>query len=159
MDYVTIFETEKIYVSTIHIILFAVSAFMIGYVCYAFKHKQPVLERIMATVVCIGFVSVTLWSVITSNAESTRLYEQLQNQTCSVVEGEVSGFNTPSALGHDVESFYINDEFFSYSNSVGPGYSQTKVFGGCVTGNGQKLRISYVTVENMNIILRIEEKI
>lgn len=161
MDYVTVFEIDKYFVSSIHIIMILACILIAGYIFYAFKNKydSSIIDRVMLGIVFLGFVIITSYSVITSNVESVKLSEYLQNQTCSIVEGEVSSFHTPTWLGHDSESFYVDDIFFEYSNSVEVGYSQTKAAGGCVVGNGQNLRISYVSMGGVNVILRIEERI
>ncbi len=62
-----------------------------------------------------------------------------------VVEGEVNNFYTPdkSWYGHDCESFTIDGVVFSYYGTENYGYSRFFCDGGVVTGNGQRLRISY----------------
>lgn len=62
-----------------------------------------------------------------------------------IVEGEVSDFNTPESSfgGHDSESFTINNVNFCYYGTENYGYSKFLCNGGVVTGNGQKLRITY----------------
>ena len=61
------------------------------------------------------------------------------------VEGEVSNFSTPENAygGHDSESFTINNVNFCYYGTENYGYSKFMCNGGVVTGNGQKLRITY----------------
>lgn len=62
-----------------------------------------------------------------------------------VVEGEVCNFKTPENAfgGHESESFTINGKNFCYYGTENYGYAKFLCNGGVITGNGQKLRITY----------------
>ena len=79
----------------------------------------------------------------------------------SVVEGEVSNFESPASSwgGHDSESFTINDVEFCYYGKENYGYTKFLCDGGVVTGNGQKLRITYCKdpFTNKLVICSIQE--
>lgn len=79
-----------------------------------------------------------------------------------IVEGYVENFHTVPFMGKGNESFDINGVPFFYSTGViHPGYRKTKANGGVITGDGQHLRIGYVTYNFNsslgNIIVYIEE--
>ncbi len=63
----------------------------------------------------------------------------------SVVEGEVNNFETPvnAFVGHNSESFTVDGIEFCYYGTENYGYSKFLCDGGVITGNGQKLRITY----------------
>ena len=157
MEYTVLFEIDSFSLSIIHIILIFISIFFALYVGYSFKKRKPIIEKVLSIIVFAVFSVVSIYTITTSNIVAMEMSSILKNQECFVVEGDVTSFHTPTALGHDVESFYIDDVYFEYSNSDEVGYSKTKAFGGCINGEGQNLRISYVSVEGRNIILRIEE--
>lgn len=157
MNYNVIFEIEPYFVDTIHIIMGFLCLLFVCYVVYSFKNKLPVINKILSIVVLLVFIFITVFTLSTSNSVSLELYNMMKNGECEVISGEVENFHTPSFYGHDQESFYINNVYFEYSNSVEVGYSKTKVFGGVITGNGQQLRITYVNFEDQNVILKIEE--
>ena len=61
--------------------------------------------------------------------------------------------------GHKMETFSVDGVKFEYSDYlITKGFHQTSQRGGPITGNGQKVRISYTTIDNLNIILKIETK-
>lgn len=59
--------------------------------------------------------------------------------------------------GHSQESFIVEGIEFSYSRS-NPIYVYhfPKVDGGFITGNGQYVKISYITHNEINIIVKLE---
>ena len=77
-----------------------------------------------------------------------------------IVEGYVENFDPMPRQGHKNESFDIDGIHFSYSdNRVMTGYHNTKVKGGVITGNGQYLKIGYIsrgTDDLGNVIVYIE---
>jgi hypothetical protein len=157
MKYNTIFEIEPFFIDTIHLIMCIFCLFLIGYVIYSFKKKLPIINKILSTVMLSVSIFITAYTISTSNTVALELYNMMKNNECEIVAGEVEEFHTPSIYGHDQESFFINNVYFKYSNSVEVGYSKTRNFGGVVTGNGQYLRITYVQIEEENVILKIEE--
>ncbi len=74
-----------------------------------------------------------------------------------VVEGEVGDFKRMHHNNKENEKFYVDDVFFSYSDYiVGFGYNKSRGHGGVIKGNGQVLRIEYVTFMNENCMVKIE---
>lgn len=159
MKYITLFEVNRATFSIIHILMILICVFLFAYVFYSFKNKVSMVDKCLSMIVLTIFVLITSATIVSSNVTSIKMFSALQDNKCSVVEGDVACFHTPTILGHDTESFYINDVYFEYSNSVEIGYSKTKALGGCVRGDGQNLRVSYVTIDDRNIILRIEEEV
>lgn len=78
-----------------------------------------------------------------------------------IVEGEVNNFETPTSSwgGHNSESFTIDGVEFCYFGTENYGYSQFLCDGGVITGNGQKLRITYCSDRFYDelVICRIKE--
>lgn len=74
-----------------------------------------------------------------------KIKQNIDTGNIYIVEGEVNDFNTPESAfgGHDSESFTINNTQFCYYGTENYGYSKFLCSGGVVTGNGQKLRITY----------------
>ena len=74
-----------------------------------------------------------------------KIKQNIETGNINIVEGEVSEFHTPESYfgGHDSESFTINNVNFCYYGTENYGYSKFLCNGGVVTGNGQKLRITY----------------
>ncbi len=75
----------------------------------------------------------------------TKIKQNIDTGNVYTVEGEVSNFSTPENTfgGHDCEAFAINDVNFCYYGTENYGYSKFLCNGGVITGNGQKLRITY----------------
>ena len=71
---------------------------------------------------------------------------KINNGNVSIIEGEISNFKTPddSFGGHESESFRIDNVEFVYYETENYGYSKFLCNGGVITGNGQKVRITYV---------------
>ena len=75
-----------------------------------------------------------------------------------IIEGYVQNFIPMPYEGHSDESFEINGVKFAYSNySIQSGYNNAKSHGGVIKGDGQHLKIGYVSYNNENIIVYIEQ--
>ena len=74
-----------------------------------------------------------------------KIKQNINTGNIYIVEGEVSNFHTPGSSfgGHDSESFSIGNVNFCYYGTENYGYCKFLCNGGVVTGNGQKLRITY----------------
>ena len=75
-----------------------------------------------------------------------------------VVEGTVEDFHPMPKEGGARESFRIGDVTFAYSDfTVQFGYNKSRIRGGVITGDGQRLRIGYVNWRWLgNVIVLIE---
>ena len=82
-----------------------------------------------------------------------------------IVEGYVENFHPMPAEGHDSEEFDLNGVHFEYSDfTAQQGYHNARSRGGVITGDGQHLRIGYITMDSAtgnqmldNVIVYIEE--
>lgn len=107
-----------------------------------------------------GFALIMSLAIIPSEL-STRAKTKkiLENKEYKIVEGEIENFNPMPHSGHAMESFTVKDVYFEYSDYVIQyGFNQTASHGGPIQRNGQWVRLSYITAEGDNIILRIERK-
>lgn len=101
------------------------------------------------------FSLLVIPSQISEYYESNDLYEQGEYET---IEGAIENFVPMPYEGHMHESFSVNGISFDYSdfNSTYHGFNNTKSHGGPISGNGQQVRIGYVTKGEQNVILKIE---
>lgn len=82
----------------------------------------------------------------------------IYNNECNQIEGNVEKFNINTINGNNIESFYIGDIRFEYSDNVNfYGYNKTSLNDGLIRGDGQSIRISYIEIDGVNVILKIEE--
>lgn len=87
-----------------------------------------------------------------------------QDGDYQIVEGYVENFHPMPASGHDTEHFEIDGVYFEYSDfTVQQGYHNARSRGGVITGDGQHLRIGYITMDSAtgnqmldNVIVYIE---
>lgn len=93
---------------------------------------------VISTVILVIFFARPIYSY-------WKIKQYVAENSVLVVQGEVSNFETPTnSFGrHDSESFTISDVEFCYYGIENYGYSLFLCNGGVVTGNGQKLRITY----------------
>ena len=86
----------------------------------------------------------------------------LESGNVYTVEGFTENFHAMPVEGHDTERFEINGVLFEYSNfELVNGYNLPAVYGGVITGNGQYLKIKYITDdsgENMILYIAKTEK-
>ena len=156
METIELFQVEISYINFISIILLIICIFLICNIIVTLKKKSK-FETIMELLVLIVFFTTMIYTSAEQYLASRELFNTLNSNNCFVAEGMVDNFHTSTVFGHESEAFTINGIKFEYSNSIEPGYSKTKQFGGCIKGNGQLLKISYITIDEKNIILRIEE--
>lgn len=74
-----------------------------------------------------------------------------------IVEGETDKFDPMPYTGRKAESFEVNSVLFKYSDFDGSeGFNTSCSHGGPICGNGQKVRITYMDLNNRNVILKLE---
>ena len=95
-----------------------------------------------ASVLCVLFLITFFVRPIFSYL---KIKQNISEGNIYAVEGEVKNFDTPKDCfgGHDSESFVIDNVSFRYYGTENYGYSDFLCNGGVITGNGQKLRITY----------------
>lgn len=77
----------------------------------------------------------------------------------------MESFHPMPETGHDTEHFEINGVYFEYSDfTVQQGYHNARSLGGVITGDGQHLRIGFITMDSTtgnqmldNVIVYIED--
>jgi len=164
MDYVTVFEvTDKGFeMITLIPLLFVVIGIGISWFNIKFnKSKSRKRENtILFGFVFCGFSFIILMLTLPSSlAHRIRVQKKFENKEYQVVEGEIENFHPMPISGHDVESFMVNGIYFEYSDyRLVYGFNNTSSHDGPLKSNGQKVRLSYISLENENIILKIELK-
>lgn len=110
-------------------------------------------------VILASIVSIILFCIflLGTGRKIFYVYNNYNNNNYNIVSGEVTMFIAGSSDYSKVESFYVNNVKFEYSNSNYCGYNKTKNEGGIITGNGQKLKIGYINYKSENIIVSIEQ--
>lgn len=126
--------------------------FMVYFYCMGGKKNSILLLRtIVVTSICI---IILLASLLYNLIPIVCYYEG----NYEIVEGYVENFIPRPVNGHAMETFSINGIKFSYSEGViKPGYRKTYYHGGCITGNGQQLKIGYINYGSDKAIIYIEE--
>lgn len=164
MDYKTVFEiTDKGFeMITLMPLLFVVIG--VGISWFNIKYNKSTSPKRMFTIV-FGFIFsgfalimllLTVPSGITDRNKTREIFEKKEFQ---VVEGKIENFHPMPHSGHDVESFDVNGVHFEYSDYILQyGFNNTASHGGPLTQNGQEVRLSYITIEGENRILKIELK-
>jgi hypothetical protein len=82
-----------------------------------------------------------------------------ETKNYNIVQGETENFSPMPVNGHENEKFTVKGIPFEYSDYVIiKGYHQTSLNNGIITRNGQLVRISYFTIDKVNLIQKIEIK-
>ena len=126
--------------------IFKVLIFILPVCMFLFSSRfEKVIRLIIIALACFVSVFVLIVFYIQPICSYCEIKQNIARGDVYTVEGEVSDFETPedSFGGHNSESFTINNVEFSYYGTENYGYSRFLCNGGVVTGNGQKLRITY----------------
>lgn len=164
MDYKTVFEiTEK----GLDMFFFMPILFIligIGISWFNIKYNKSTSSKKQFTIVfgfifsgfALLFLLATLPSELSTRKETKQIFE---NKEYKVVEGQIENFHPMPHSGHDMESFTVNGVYFEYSDFVVHyGFNNTASHGGPIKRNGQQVRLSYITKNGDNRILKIELK-
>ena len=114
------------------------------------RKEQAILAFIISIILFCIFLLKT-------GKENYCIYNKYNNSNYNIVSGEVTEFIAGGSDYSKVESFYIDNVKFEYSDSNYYGYNKTKNEGGVITGNGQKLKIGYINYNGENTIVSIEQ--
>ncbi len=164
MDYKTVFEVTDKGLDTISWIPLLFVAIGVGVSWFNFKYnKSKSPKRKFAIVFGLfisGFACVMLLLTLPSSlADRNKTQKIFENKAYRVVEGAIEDFNPMPPSGHAVESFTVNGVYFEYSDFMSVyGFNNTASHGGPLKRNGQQVRLSYITVNGVNRILKIELK-
>ena len=164
MDYKTVFEiTDKGFeMITLMPLLFVIVG--IGISWFNIKYNKSTSPKRKFTIV-FGFIFsgfafvMLLFTVPSEIANRNRTQKIFENKEYKVVEGIIENFHPMPHSGHDHESFIVNGVHFEYSDFyIFYGFNNTASHGGPLKQNGQEVRLSYITVDGENRILKIELK-
>jgi hypothetical protein len=138
-------------------VVFILAGFGITYYQYKTKGKITAYKGIFG--ICFMGVA-TLWTVWVGYIQFSgyiQAHKIIKQKTYTVVEGDIGNFDPMPASGHKHESFTVQGVRFEYSDfEIVEGFNNTKSHGGPIRGNGQKVRITYYTVRDRNLILKLE---
>ncbi len=92
------------------------------------------------------------------NKQSTTIIgNKYRDMDVNIVEGTVENFHAMPLTGHDFDTFTVKNKTFKYSDYfITEYFNQTASHGGPIKENGQQVRLSYVTFNNENQIVKIE---
>ena len=166
--YQTIFEYEPSGSNLILLIpiliFFVVGLAIVIYTKRIFK-KYSLLRQVIlfsgyffivftAIILIISLVKVPLILSKERNFDSL-----IESKNYLIIEGETENFIPMSKDGHKKEKFSVKEIQFEYSDYIMiKGFHRTSLNNGPITRNGQKVRISYITEDNINLIQKIELK-
>ena len=107
------------------------------------------------TIVLLAISSLLPYGKIRSN---NTIYKDYINGKYQIytVEGLVSQFHPEPLSGHDTEHFYVENVYFEYSTGTTLPQPKTKVHGGQITGDGQNVRITYISYNSSALIVKLE---
>ena len=167
-DYQTVFEYEvsgSVLINLIPLLIFLLAG--LGIIYYAKKViKNYSLFR--QIVLFFGYIftgMATLFLIIAlvktpqiiSNERDFR--KMVETKKYNIIEGETENFSPMPKGENGKESFTVSGIQFGYCDYImRKGFNQTSIKNGPITKNGQKVRISYYTLDNENLILKIEIK-
>ena len=164
MDYKTVFEiTDKGFeMITLMPLLFVIVG--IGISWFNIKYNKSTSSKRKFTIV-FGFIFsgfaliMLLLTVPSSIANRNKTKKIFENKEYQIVEGIIEDFHPMPYSGHEHESFTVNSVHFEYSDYyIFYGFNNTASHGGPLKQNGQEVRLSYITVNGENRILKIELK-
>lgn len=127
--------------------IFKVLFFILPFCLYIFSScfDNKIIRLIIVVLALFLIIFFLVMFCVKPICSYMKIKQNIDTGNIYIVEGEVSDFNTPESSfgGHDSESFTIDDVNFCYYGTENYGYSKFLCNGGVVTGNGQKLRITY----------------
>lgn len=164
MDYITVFEvTDKGFDMT-ELMPVAFIIVGLGISWFNIKYNKSTSSKKQFTIV-FGFIFsafgllISLMTIPSSISSQQKTKEIFENKEYKTVEGKIENFNPMPYEGHAVESFTVNGVYFEYSDYIlWDAFNNTASHGGPITNNGQLVRLSYITVNDENRILKIELK-
>lgn len=164
MDYKTVFEiTDKGFeMITLMPLLFVIVG--IGISWFNIKYNKSTSPKRKHTIV-FGFIFsgfaliMLLLAVPCSIANRNKTKEIYENKEYKIIEGVIENFHPMLNSGHNSESFNVDGVYFEYSDFLLQyEFNKTASHGGPLKRNGQEVRLSYITVNGENRILKIELK-
>lgn len=127
---------------------------------YKTEKKLKIKDYIFSLVVSVIFLFAGTYASIayfSTNVAYIEIYEKYKSGEYEIVEGTVENFHPMPEGGHDTEHFEVDGVYFEYmARNAKHYYSQCKKDGGFITGNGQKIKIWYVSYGGYNHIMQLK---
>ena len=127
---------------------------------YKTEKKLRIKDYIFSLVVSVILLSASTYAGIayfSRNIAYIEIYEKYKSGECEIVEGTVENFHPMPQELHDAEHFEVDGVYFEYlARNSKHYYSQCKIDGGFITGNGQKIKIWYVSYNGQNYIMQLK---
>lgn len=164
MNYRTVFEvTDKGFeLITLMPLLFIVIGIGISWFNIKYNKSESIKKKftIVFGFIISGFAFFLLMLIVPSSlADRSKTRRIFKNKDHEVIEGKIENFHPMPYSGHDVESFTVNGVYFEYSDYIlSYGFNQTSSHNGPLRENGQEVRLSYISEDGENRILKIEVK-
>ena len=127
-------------------------------------NKEAFSDFILSAALSFVFSTVLLFVSIYSavayfsgNIALMKMYQEYKSGECEIVEGTVENFHPMPQELHDTEHFEVNGVYFEYgADNSKHYYSRCRKDGGLITGNGQKVKIWYVSYGDYNCIMQLK---
>ncbi len=161
----TLYELKFDYVDLIPII-----AAIVGMVIYFFRVLRRPNKTVAVRIISIVFALAVLGAGIYLSTYQLKEYRELktaiENGYSQSVTGKVQNFQPLAEEDSEgVESFDIGEVHFEYSpDLISAGYNSPQYDGGVIKGDGQYLKVKYVTYQyddedlgEINVIVQIDE--
>ncbi len=115
--------------------------------------KPKLIFNIFQIIISVLFVVLTVFFISTNN-DNIKSYNDYKDGDYKVVEGFTKKYSAP--IGR-VESFYVDDVYFSYLPNNAFGYDIAGIDGGAINGNDIYVKIFYVIdSDGNNCIMKLE---
>lgn len=145
---------------------------------YTCKHFYPNLIIILATIVPIilsiillkknivkkGIVILIISLLLLTIYIGTYLdyyfnvYALKDTEAVQITEGQLLNLKKTEFWEFRYDSFFINDiEFFVSCNPLEPGYHQPAAYGGCLSQEGMRVKITYIEYNGNKYIMSIDK--
>jgi hypothetical protein len=167
-DYQTLFEYEisgSVLINLIVIVIFLLAGLAVVYYAkkiiknYSFYRQIILFFGYIFSGMATLFLIIAIVKAPQIISDERYFRNPIETKNYSIVEGVTESFSPMPENGHGNESFIVNGIRFEYSDyNVIKGYHQTSRNKGLITRNGQMVRISYFTIDNENLIQKIEIK-
>lgn len=151
--------------TTIGMLLFLLVAFLVVRSKPADSKSDLIMRRLWLYPIMLLFVVVALIMGHERFQHWQQMHEQITGGQMQIAEGVVTDYDYERARKEKGtrDDFYVDGVHFVYGSTdltVPVGYCKNAMDGGYIRGNGQYVRISYITLDNgKNVILRIEAPI
>ncbi len=109
-------------------------------------------SQVVGLVVFIAFAILSIYNIFKIK-QYNQILDDYKKGNYQIVEGVVEDF-LPLAEGRNTESFSVGEVKFVLPNNIG--YKGTTLDGSFIQGNGQKVKIGYITIDGINYIVRLE---